>query len=103
MKRTALAALVCSACLAWSSAAGAVPTENWESSLNDTPLRPLRQRIGEELLLDKADEADKTTPPAKPSKSAERKDSAKKDGSQKSAKSDKAQPSSDVKEENAIG
>ena len=37
MKRTALAALVCSACLAWSSAAGAVPTENWESSLNDTP------------------------------------------------------------------
>ncbi len=97
MKRTALAALVCSACLAWSSAAGAVPTENWESSLNDTPTA-LAAAIGEELLRDKADEADKTTPPAKPSKSAERKDSAKKDGSQKSAKSDKAQPSSDVKE-----
>lgn len=77
MKRTALAALVCSACLAWSSAAGAVPTENWESSLNDTPTA-LAAAIGEELLLDKADEADKTTPPAKPSKSAERKDSAKK-------------------------
>ena len=74
MKRTALAALVCSACLAWSSAAGAVPTENWESSLNDTPTA-LAAAIGEELLLDKADEADKTTPPAKPSKSAERKDS----------------------------
>ena len=56
MKRTALAALVCSAFLACNSAAGAVSTESWESSLKNAPTS-LAAAIGEELLLDDADDA----------------------------------------------
>ena len=98
MKRTALAALVCSAFLACNSAAGAVSTENWESSLKNAPTS-LAASIGEELLLDDADDADKTASPETPSKSAEHKESAQKDVShQKPAKSDKARPSSNIKE-----
>lgn len=97
MKRTALAALVCSAFLACNSAAGAVSTENWESSLKNAPTS-LAAAIGEELLLDNADGADKTASLEKPSKSAEPKESAKKDAAKKSAKSDKVQPSSTAKE-----
>lgn len=101
MKRTALAALVCSAFLAWNSAAGAVSTENWEPSLKDAPTS-LAAAIGEELLLDDADDADKTASPETPSKSAEHKESAQKDVShQKPAKSDKARPSSKLKEKTA--
>lgn len=77
MKRTALAALVCSAFLACNSAAGAVSTENWESSLKNAPTS-LAAAIGEELLLDNADGADKTASLEKPSKSVEPKESAKK-------------------------
>ena len=97
MKRTALAALVCSAFLACNSAAGAVSTENWESSLKNAPTS-LAAAIGEELLLDNADGADKTASLEKPSKSAAPKESAKKDAAKKSAKSDKVQPSSTAKE-----
>ena len=97
MKRTALAALVCSAFLACNSAAGAVSTENWESSLKNAPTS-LAAAIGEELLLDNADGADKTATLEKPSKSAEPKESAKKDAAKKSAKSDEVQPSSTAKE-----
>lgn len=92
MKRTALAALVFSACLAWSSAAGAVPTENWGNSLKDEPVS-LAAAVGEELLLDSADDTDKTVSPEKPSKAAEAKKTAKADAPKKKAASDKSAPS----------
>ena len=50
MKRTALAALVCSAFLAWNSAAGAVSTENWEPSLK-MRRPPWQLRLGKNFFL----------------------------------------------------